>query len=78
MSTQDEGLYQYSHGVLTVCDYHGDESLAVIETESISAVVGMVPFGDEAEDEDPRYFLAEKLGLDVYDSDIVGGADDEE
>jgi hypothetical protein len=61
-----------------VCHYHGDETLAVIEIESISAVVGMVPFENQAEDEYARYFLAEKLGLDVYDSDIVGGADDEE
>jgi len=74
----DEGIYQYTSGVLTVCDYHSNRSLAVVEVQSISAVVGMVPFGEQVEGEDPRYFLGEKLGLDVYDMDIVGGPDNEE
>ena len=38
----------------------------------------MVPFGESIEGEDPRYFLGEKLGLDVYDTGIVEGSDDEE
>ena len=77
-STQDEGIYQYTGGVLTVCDCHGDKSLAVVEVQLISAVVGMVPFGELIEGEDPRYLLGEKLGLDVYDTGIVEGSDDEE
>lgn len=47
----------------------------MIEIESIIAVVGMVPFGEQDNGEAPSYFLAEKLGLDVYDSEIVGGGD---
>ena len=74
-SMPDEHLHEYSGGVLTVCDYHGDESLAVIEIESIIAVVGMVLFGEQDNGEAPSYFLAEKLGLDVYDSEIVGSGD---
>ena len=60
------------HGVLTVCDYKDDNSLAVIEIESIRAVIGMVPFGQWSEG---QYFLAEKLGLDVYEPDASGSED---
>ena len=49
--------------------------MAVVEIESISAVVGMIPFGKAVEGRDPRFFLAEKLGLDVYDSINIGSED---
>ena len=47
----------------------------MIEIGSIIAVVGMVPFGEQDNGEAPSYFLVEKLGLDVYDLEIVGGGD---
>jgi hypothetical protein len=74
-STPDEALHQHTYGVLTVCKYQGERSLVVIEIESISAVVGMVPFCKQVEGSDPMYFLAERLGLDVYDPNIIGGED---
>lgn len=88
-SMPDEAIYQHTHGVLTVCEYRGEQidekkedaqSLVVIEIESIKAVVGMVPFGERAEGQNPRFFLAEKLGLDVYDLGTTLGedSDDEE
>lgn len=67
-SAPDEAILRYSHGTLTVCEYRGDAALIVIGAESIKAVVGMVPFGKQAENDDPRFFLAEKLGLDVYET----------
>jgi hypothetical protein len=74
----DEALRQYAQGVLTVCKYQGEQSLAVIEIESISAVVGMVPFHEQVESHDPRFYLAERLGLDVYDSGTIIGEDDDD
>jgi len=86
----DQAIHQKTHGVLTVCEYRGEQiddeqntntrSLVVIEIESIKAVVGMVPFGERVEGQNPRFFLAEKLGLDVYDPGITlsEDADDEE
>jgi hypothetical protein len=75
-SKPDEELLQHSHGVLTVCEYEPVARLVVIDFESISAVVGMVPFGESVEGQNTRYFLAEKLGLDVYDPAIVDEDDD--
>jgi hypothetical protein len=64
----DEVILQRTHGVLTVCEYIGATRLDVIKIESIKAVVGMVPFCKQAGSRGPLYFLAEKLGLDVYES----------
>ncbi|KAF9642953.1 hypothetical protein BDM02DRAFT_3105019, partial [Thelephora ganbajun] len=78
-SMPDEAILQHTHGVLTVCEYQDEASLAVIEIKSIQVVVGMVPFGKRVEGHNPRYFLAEKLGLDVYNPYSTGSedADDE-
>jgi len=85
----DEAKYQHTHGVLTVCQYQGEQTedeqnenaqnLVAIEIESIIAVVGMVPFGEREEGRNPSFYLAEKLGLDVYDWDttVDEDADDE-
>ena len=85
----DEDIHKYTCGVLTVCEYRGEgvedlqsenaQSLAVVEVASIKAVVGMIPFGTRVEGQNPKFFLAEKLGLDVYDQDTTGeNSDDEE
>jgi hypothetical protein len=66
-SAPDDTILRHTHGVLTVCGYQGDAGLTVIGVKSIVAVVGMVPFGEEVEGQNRRYFLAEKIGLDVYD-----------
>lgn len=70
----DEAIYQYTHGVLTVCEYQGRqtedeqnenaESLVVIEIGSIIVVVGMAPFEKQGESHNPSFYLAEKIGLD--------------
>ena len=85
----NETIYQHTHGVLTVCHYQGEQTedeqnenarnLVAIEIESIIAVVGMVPFGEREEGRNPSFYLAEKLGLDMYDWDTTVGedADDE-
>ena len=39
----------------------------MIKIEAIQAVVGMIPFCGEVAGRGTRFFLAEKLGLDVYD-----------
>lgn len=89
-SLPDEAIYQHTHGVLTVCEYQGKQTedeqnenadnLVVIEIESIIAVVGMAPFEKRGGDHNPSFYLAEKIGLDVYDRDatVAEDADDEE
>lgn len=47
----------------------------MLEVESINAVVGMVPFQKEVESRYPRFYLAERLGLDVYDPDSIVSED---
>ena len=54
------------------------QGLVVIEIESIMAVVGMVPFEEQGEGRDTRFYLAEKLGLDVYDRDAAAGEDSDD
>jgi hypothetical protein len=50
-----------SSKVLWVCDALDEEAaMDVIEVDSISSVVGMVPF-----DDDGRGFVVHKLGLEV-------------
>ena len=85
----NEAIYQHTHGMLTICQYQGEQiedeqnenahNLVAIEIESIIAVVGMVPFREQEEGRNPSFYLAEKLGLDVYDWDTTVGedADDE-
>ena len=49
----------------------------MIDIESIGAVVGMVPFSQQIEGQKPRFYLAEKLGLDVYSGDDDDDDDDD-
>jgi hypothetical protein len=76
-SKPDEEIIRRTHGVLTVCEYLGTEWLDVIKVGSIQAVVGMVPFCKQVEGRGPRFFLAEKLGLDVYDPAENDESDDD-
>jgi hypothetical protein len=54
-----------------VCHHQGDAGLRVVDVKSIASVVAMVPFGSADEH---RYFVAEKLGLDVAH---MGGLDED-
>ena len=67
-SVPDEAILERSYGTLTVCEYQDDAALTIVGVKSIEAVVGMVPFGDQVEGHNPKYFLAEKLGLEVYET----------
>ncbi|KAJ6477773.1 hypothetical protein C8R45DRAFT_833447 [Mycena sanguinolenta] len=60
-SAPDDELLEMSSKVLWVCDALDEEAaMDVIEVDSISSVVGMVPF-----DDDGRVFVVHKLGLEV-------------
>ena len=67
-SAPDQEILQCSYSTLTVCEYQGDAVLVMIGVKYIEAAVGMVPFGEQVEGRNPRYFLVEKLGLDVYET----------
>ena len=69
-SPPHRGLLELSYNTLLSCTYNGNNSVQVIDVESIKAVVAMVPHqpfeGEVAE----QYFVVEKPGLDVA---MLGG-----
>jgi hypothetical protein len=68
-SPPDEHLLQHSHNTLIVCRYQGEETLVIIDVKSILSVVAMVPFRYAINGLDNYYFMIEKIGLDVVDTD---------
>lgn len=68
-SPADEYLVGYSSGTLIVCRYEGKEKLIVIDVKAILSVVAMVPFRYAINTLDNHYFMIEKIGLDVVDTD---------
>ncbi|KAF8883746.1 hypothetical protein CPB84DRAFT_1686136 [Gymnopilus junonius] len=61
-STPDEQLCTESSGALLVCQYQGALALEVIPVKDTSNCIAMVPFH---EPEDGRFFVCEKMGLEV-------------
>ena len=70
-SPPDRVLYQKSHETLWSCRYQGSAGFKVLEAKSIRSVVAMVPLDDE---DTGRYFVTEKLGLEVA---CMGGMEEE-
>jgi hypothetical protein len=64
----DVTLLAHSHGTLWSCEYQAEAELRVIPAKSIISVVGMVPHRDD------RFFVTEKLGLEVA---YMGGVEEE-
>lgn len=72
-SPPDEDLLRLSCNALVVCGYLGDDALMVVNVGSILSVIAMVPFpGGDGN----RFFLIEKIGLDVIGVDNL--EDDEQ
>ena len=71
-SPPDAHLLDASSQVLSVCRYLGDTNLRIIPVKSISTCVAMIPFKKPADD---RYFVCEKMGLEVA---ILGEAEQEQ
>ncbi len=70
----DADILAESEGALLACTYRGDVACHVIPVQDITSVVAMVPLPltpqEAARDDTPelrenRYFVIEKLGLDV-------------
>ena len=68
-SPPNEYLLRSSYTTLVVCRYRGEETLRVIDTESILSVVAMVPFDFLIDNCGDQYFMIEKVGLDVVEVD---------
>jgi hypothetical protein len=64
----DTALRAASYETLLVCKYHGDDALMVVDAKAIVSVVAMVPFSS-ADLNSCRYFVVEKIGLDVAELD---------
>ena len=79
--SEPEGpLFRSSIGTVISCQYRGHEAYQVVEVTSILSVVSMVPI---QRDGTQRYFLGEKLGLDIaflagISEDSNGGAGEQD
>jgi len=58
----DATLHRESSGALLVCQYRGIAALEVISVKQITSAVAMVPFKDPSSG---KFFVCEKIGLDV-------------
>ena len=74
-SPPDEYLLQLSNNTLVVCRHQGERTLVVIDAKSILSVVAMVPFPFMVGGQGDQYYMIEKIGLDVIDTD---NSDDDE
>ncbi|KAJ7305437.1 hypothetical protein DFH08DRAFT_721220 [Mycena albidolilacea] len=68
-SPPNAALLAKSFHTVAECDYFGEDNLRVIKATQIQAGIGMIPIGNHG-----KYFVAEKLGLDILS---MGGAEDE-
>ena len=64
-STPDPTLLEMSSDTLLVCRYHGDNSLVLVDAQTIKSVIAMVPFMEKPEGDRPRchngrFFVVEK------------------
>ena len=74
-------LLTLSYNTVWSCTYQGNRSLRVIDANSITAVVAMVPHQPFPEDSNPveRFFVVEKPGLDVSSlGGVIESAPEEE
>ena len=77
-STPDPALLNISSGTLLVCQYHGDNSLVLVEAQAIKSVIAMVPFMEKPTDGSPRrhndrFFVVEKPGLSLAELGMEEG-----
>jgi hypothetical protein len=68
-SPPDEYLLRLSTDTLVVCRYQGEGALIVIDAKSILSVVAMVPFPFIVGGHGDQFFMIEKIGLDVIETD---------
>ncbi|KAK6966427.1 hypothetical protein R3P38DRAFT_2590971 [Favolaschia claudopus] len=69
-SPPNPDLLAKSFQTVAECDYFGDDNLQVIQVPQIRAGVVMIPI-----EETGKYFVAEKLGLDI---ECMAGMEDED
>jgi hypothetical protein len=79
-SVPDPALLEISSDTLLVCQYRGDESLVLVEAQTIKSVVAMVPFMEKSGDgrprhHDGRFFVVEKPGLSLAELGIEEGVE---
>ena len=77
-SVPDPTLLKISSDMLLVCQYHGDDSLVLVEAQAIKSMVVMVPFMERPEGgrlrrHDGRYFIVEKPGLSLVELGMEEG-----
>lgn len=69
-SPPDDHLLRTTHDTLCVCGYQGEDALVVINIKSILSVVAMVPFPFVVGGRPNQYFMVERIGLDVIETDV--------
>ena len=77
-SAPDPALLKFSSDTLLVCRYHADDSLVLVNAQSIKSVIAMVPFMEKPEGGRPRrhngrFFVVEKPGLSLAELGMEEG-----
>ncbi|KAA1466965.1 hypothetical protein DENSPDRAFT_766810, partial [Dentipellis sp. KUC8613] len=72
----DPNLLQLSSQAVWSCTYGGEQNMLVIDIKSIQSVVGMVPHTSDPTWVD-RYFVVERMGLEISYSSIPENVPDE-
>lgn len=78
----DYDLLKASFNTVWACSYSGTQQLAVIPVKLIQSAVAMVPWPKNSEtatsgvQEVPKFFVVEKMGLDVVEFDTESGPHD--
>ncbi|ETW76855.1 hypothetical protein HETIRDRAFT_125856 [Heterobasidion irregulare TC 32-1] len=77
-SQPDTELMKASSNTVLSCEHRGDSALAVINVKTIVAGVAMIPHGDGLPNLGSRFFVVEKMGLEIASMDGVAedAADD--
>ncbi|KAG1887411.1 uncharacterized protein F5891DRAFT_967324 [Suillus fuscotomentosus] len=79
-SRPDQQLLDLSHGTVWSCTHDGDKNLQLIDVQTITAVVAMIPHCPTLPSGimEDRYFMVEKTGLDVTLTGVEVEEDDQE
>ena len=66
----DDYLLRSTHETLCVCRHQGDTDIVIINVKSILSVVAMVPFPFVVGGRSDQYFMIERIGLDIVETDF--------
>ncbi len=73
MDLPDADLLEESYHTLHACTYNGQDNLKVVKVSDILSVISMQPLPLIGDEQESRWFVVEKSGLD--DTELTGYTD---